>query len=364
VCPCAFIYLLALNPDMLFQKLNCMYFTLADKGNHDWLIDQLIYNDEGELRIQEPKPLNNGEETKHEEDEKCKPDTDDIKNVKMATAHDTKSMSDKISESNLKAPNISNVEASVSQKPGSGPTLRFSLSHERPLNLPFSSTDTTPINESMFDIIPSPIDKRQETMFLGDRRICRTPTLSIASDLQVEVSEVGSPTSTVDDSDRDSALYDGDIDKGVSSGSEDLWGASFHGRGGARNEEDNNGEDVSKVVSPISLRQIDEDVANVSSYSSRDEGPDDTPTCCAVNTDHNVFGNYMEYSEAKNDVPQSSNSSDVTTPQNELIGSSMDQLPNETHQEKQQVSPFGLIKGNYLSYIPTSHIIQILNWFK
>jgi hypothetical protein len=283
--------------------------------------------------------------------------------VKVATDHDTKSMSDQISESNLIAPNISNVEASVSQKPGSGPTLRFSLSRERLLNLPVSSTDTTPVNESMFDIIPSPIDKRQETMFLTDRRICHTPTYSIASDLQVEVSEVGSPTSTVDDSDRDSALYDGDIDKGVSSGSEDLWGASFHGRAVARNEEDNIGEDVnnsSKVVSPISLRQIDEDVADVSSYSSRDEGPDDTPTCCAVNTDQNVFGNYMEYSEAKYDVPQSSNSSDVTTPQNELIGSSTDQFPNETHQEKQQVSHFDLINGNYLSYIPTSHIIQIL----
>ncbi|CAL5202477.1 unnamed protein product [Lathyrus oleraceus] len=298
---------------------------LPDKGNHDWLIEQLIDNGGAEERIREPKPLNKGKETKLENDEKCKTHIDD-----------TKTMSFQSGESGSTVPNISHIETkTVSQKPVSGLASRFSKSHERLLSLPVSFTDTKTTHESMCDIVPSPVDKRQETMFSSDRRLCHTPTYSIASDLQVEVSEVGSPSSTVDDNgdtnsssdrDRDSMLYDGDIDRDISSGSEDLWGASFHGKGGVKTEENNNGEDTNnilkEVASPISLRQIDEeDVADVSSYSSRDEGPDDTPTCCVVNTDHNVFGNYSKFSRG--------NSSYDTISQNQLIGSPMDQISEE-----------------------------------
>ncbi|WJX31339.1 hypothetical protein P8452_19775 [Trifolium repens] len=318
-----------------------------DKGNHDWLIDQLMYNEGAEIGIQEPSK---GEKTTYEDDGKCKTDIDDMKNNKSETNHDTKFMSGQTSESSLKVPHISNVETnSVSQNLGKRMASKFSKSHERLFNLQDSTTNTTTINESMYENIPSPIDKRQEAMFLADRRLCHTPTYSIASDLQVEVSEVGSPASTVDEngesnssSDRDSAIYDGDIDRDVSSGSEDLWGASLHGGGAVRDrEEDNNGEDINNnskdIVSPISLRQVDEDdAADVSSYSSRDEGPEDTPTCCVVKSDHNVFGNYMKYSIGKHEVPQSSHSSNETTPQNQLIGSSMDHLPDETHQGTQQ----------------------------
>ncbi|CAK8565886.1 unnamed protein product [Lathyrus sativus] len=305
---------------------------LPDKGNHDWLIEQLIYNDGAEHGIQEPKPLVKGKEAKLENDEKCKTHIDD-----------TKTMSVQSSESGSKVSNISNIETnSVSQKPGSGPASRFLKSHERLLSLPVSFTDTKTMNESMCDSVPSPLDKRQETMFSGDRRLCHTPTYSIASDLQVELSEIGSPSSTVDDNvdsnsssdrDRDSMLYDGDIDRDVSSGSEDLWGASFHGKG-IKTEENNNGEDANnslkEIASPMSLRQIDEeDVADVSSYSSRDEGREDTPTCCVVNTDHNAFGNYMKFSRGKYEVPQSSRSPYDTISQNKLIGSPMDQISEE-----------------------------------
>ncbi|CAI8596853.1 unnamed protein product [Vicia faba] len=307
---------------------------LPDKGNHDWLIEQLIYNDGAEKGIQAPKPLIKGDETKRENDEKCKTDIDE-----------TKTMSVQTSEPASRAPNISNIETnSVSQKPESRLASRLSKSQERLLNIPVSFNETKTIHESMCDTVPSPVDKRQETMFSGDRRLCHTPTYSIASDLQVEVSEIGSPTSTVDDNgdtnsssdrDRDSMLYDGDIDRDVSSGSEDLWGASFHGKGGVKTEENNSSEDVNnslkEIASPISLRQIDEedDAADVSSYSSRDEGPEDTPTCCVVNSDHNVFGNYTKFSRGKNDVPQSSRSSYDTLSQNQLINSPMDQISEE-----------------------------------
>ncbi|GAU13394.1 hypothetical protein TSUD_126900 [Trifolium subterraneum] len=288
-----------------------------DKGNHDWLIDQLMYNEGAEIGIQEPKPLRMREEITHEEDGKW-----------MAS--------------------------------------RYSKSHERLFNIPNSSTNTTTINESMYENIPSPVDKRQEAMFLADRRLCHTPTYSIASDLQVEVSEVGSPTSTVDEngesnssSERESALYDGDIDRGVSSGDEDLWGASFHGGGGVKSREDvNNGEDVNNnskdTVSPICSKQIDEDdAADVSSYSSRDEGPDDTPTCCVVKTDHNVFGNYMKYS-----IEITPQSSAEITPQNQLIGTSMDHLPDETQQEQRNQSENSTNESHVINDVSNSTTIE------
>ncbi|KAJ8437916.1 hypothetical protein Cgig2_031432 [Carnegiea gigantea] len=57
-------------------------------------------------------------------------------------------------------------------------------------------------------------------------------TFSIASDMQVEVSETGSPTSGPPDpnspTDRESLVYDGDVDKDANSGDEDLWAASPH----------------------------------------------------------------------------------------------------------------------------------------
>ncbi|XP_027337465.1 uncharacterized protein LOC113851189 [Abrus precatorius] len=309
----------------------------ADKGNHDWLIDQLIYNENSESGLQPSDPLRKGEGTTHEEDEKCKTDMVNIKEEKMENDHETKFMSDQVSEPNL-VPNISNIETDkASEQQGLGPS--FPKPHKRLLNLPISNTattSTTTINDSIYDTVTSIVDKRQENMFLTDRRLCHTPTYSIASDLQVEVSEIGSPASTVDENaetssspDRDSILYDGDIDKGVSSGSEDLWGTSFHGGREpqeAKNEEDNaDVNNISKgVVSPIALRQIDEEnVADVSSLSSKSDVPEDTPTY-AINSDHNIFG-FVKNSMEETEAPQSSNASHV-----------LDQLPNETLSERPQ----------------------------
>ncbi|KAJ1419376.1 hypothetical protein SESBI_15126 [Sesbania bispinosa] len=57
---------------------------------------------------------------------------------------------------------------STHRKPVTG--LRFSMPHDRLLNLPVP-TNTT-INESMYDTVPSPLDKRHENMFLtADRRV-------------------------------------------------------------------------------------------------------------------------------------------------------------------------------------------------
>ncbi|TKY47132.1 hypothetical protein E2542_SST29187 [Spatholobus suberectus] len=303
----------------------------TDKGTHDWLIDQLIYN-EGV-----PNPLEKGEETTHEEDRKCKTKIANLEDEKVKNDHETKSTSDQISELDL-TPNISNIETvEVLEKPGSGP--RFPKAYARLFNLPLSTlatttTSTTNINEAMYTTITSVVDKRQESMFLTNGRLCHTPTYSVASDLQVEVSDVGSPRSIIDENaetnssiDRDSILYDGDIDRDVSSGSEELWGASFHGgkeAQGIRIEEDNvevnnNSKDV---VSPLALRHVDEENAvDVSLLSSKSDMPKDASTH-AINSHHNIFG-YMKHPVGEIEAPQSSNSSYA-----------FDQLPNETHSDK------------------------------
>ncbi|KAE9594152.1 hypothetical protein Lalb_Chr18g0050791 [Lupinus albus] len=235
---------------------------ISDKGDHDWLIDQLLYTEGSESGFQAYNAPREGEETTHQDDGQRKIHSSEMKDVKAESAHETKSMSGHTSEPNL-FPNDSNVEPS---RVSDNSRLRFHVPHQRLLKFPSSSSTT--ITE---EHIPSPFNKKHD-LFSNDRRICHTPTYSIASDLQVEVSEVGSPASTVEEtaetnstSERDSVVYDGDIDRDVSSGSEDLWGASFHGRGetqGVSNEDIAKGNNSFKdITSPISLRQIDEENA-------------------------------------------------------------------------------------------------------
>ncbi|KAL9269923.1 hypothetical protein AKJ16_DCAP25800 [Drosera capensis] len=75
-----------------------------------------------------------------------------------------------------------------------------------------------------------PITKMEERSFYTSRPF-HTPTCSIASDMLVEVSEAGSPTFNVEPNsptDRESLVYDGDVDKEIDSDDEELWGASPH----------------------------------------------------------------------------------------------------------------------------------------
>ncbi|ESW18732.1 hypothetical protein PHAVU_006G065500 [Phaseolus vulgaris] len=291
-----------------------------DKGTHDWLIDQLIYSGSEESGLQTSNPSIKGDESTHEEDGKCKIDMNDMKGETMK--HKTKSISNQISDSGL-------------EKSGRWP--KFPKPHERVFNLPISTSSTSAIssniNEAMYETVTSVIDKRQENMFLTSGRLCHTPTYSVASDLQVEVSEIGSPTSTVGENDeinsstdRDSILYDGDIDRDISSGSEELWGASFHGvketqkvkNDGDNVEVNNSSKDV---VSPFDPCHIDEENAvDVCSSSSKSDVPENTPTH-AIDSHHNIFG-YTKHFMGGNEAPQSSN-----------FSRTLDQFPNETHSE-------------------------------
>ncbi|OIW19938.1 hypothetical protein TanjilG_30872 [Lupinus angustifolius] len=299
---------------------------LSDKGNHDWLIDQLLYT-EGS-GFQADNAPREGAETTHEENEQCKMNMDDMKNDKVENSRETKSMSE---------------TSRISEKLG----LRFRVPHQRFLKFPISTSST--LNEEQ---IPSPFDKKHD-LFSNHRRICHTPTYSIASDLQVEVSEVGSSASTIEEiaetnstTDRDSIIYDGDIDRNVSSGSEELWEASFHGRGEAQGvtAEGNNNSSMD-ITSPICERQIDEEnVAGVSSFSSKYEMLDNTPTY-AMNSDH-IF-DYMQHSVGEIEAPQSSNSPHVSSPQKGFIDSSVDHLHNETNSEK--IEEWNMLSQNFIN---------------
>ncbi|XP_022642964.1 GATA zinc finger domain-containing protein 14-like [Vigna radiata var. radiata] len=298
----------------------------TDKGTHDWLIDQLIYNESGESSengengLQTFNPSMKGEESTHKEDEKHNIDMNDMKDEKVE--YETKVMSNQTNESRP-------------EKSGQWP--KFPKSHGRVLNLPSSTSNTSAtssnINEVMYENITSVIDKRQENMFLTNGRLCHTPTHSVASDLQVEVSEIGSPTSTVGENaeinssiDRDSVLYDGDIDRDISSGSEELWGASYHGVKeveGVKNEENDVEVNNSSrgFVSTFDTCHIDgENTTDICSSSSKYDVPENTPTH-ATNNHHNIF-DYLKHPMEESQAPQSSNSSHA-----------LDQFPNETQPE-------------------------------
>ncbi|KAL6967644.1 hypothetical protein U1Q18_033453 [Sarracenia purpurea var. burkii] len=116
-------------------------------------------------------------------------------------------------------------------------------------------------NELLHDSSPSSFGKKRpdERFFFADKRVNHTPTHSIASDLQVEVSEVSSPELTIDgtispeDSDRGSPInYEGDADgeKETTSGTEEMWVASSQL---SRVEEN---ESISREVHEISEQEI------------------------------------------------------------------------------------------------------------
>lgn len=322
-------------------------FTLAGMGNHDWF-EHLTSKEGSESEYKALSPVIERKETKHEEDGKSKTETAAMKDEELENANATKSISDHTSEPDLTT-KITNVErAKVSEK--QGPTIP--KPRERVLNFPMFSTNATNINDSLYESFPSPVDRNQENMLFTGTCLSHTPSHSIASDLQVEVSEVGSPTLTVDEShetntttDGESVVYDGDIDKDITSGSEDMWGASLHSRG-VRGISEHDISEVNNwrdIASPFAPQNIDEEnAADVSSMSSRSDISEDTPTH-AISRDHKIFGNFKDF-VGETDAYHPSPSSDVSTHWKrsmQLMDKSVNHLPHEAHSEQPEVSHFG-----------------------
>ncbi|KAI5435257.1 hypothetical protein KIW84_021901 [Lathyrus oleraceus] len=190
-----------------------------------------------------------GSETTHEEKGKCKIDM-----VGM-----------ECEEVDNNDPTITSIEGVIALPPN--PQEEF-------LDFPLSTTNVTNINDSLYESLSIPVLKSNENMLVTNGLIRHTPSVSLASDLQVEFSEIGSPTLTVDD------CHD------------DMWGA---------NEscdpdilEPNNWRDIGS--SSFSLRNLDEENGGELSFRSpRSDLRDDTPTYTA-RRDHNIFGNARKIS--------------------------------------------------------------------
>ena len=100
-----------------------------------------------------------------------------------------------------------------------------------PNSLPCPVPKARAVAEPSYDSSPSAIDNtRMEEHFFYKLKPGHTPNHSIASDMQVEVSEIGSPPliedGTASSNDDESLIYDGDSENEFTSGSEELWGAS------------------------------------------------------------------------------------------------------------------------------------------
>ncbi|KAK8679819.1 hypothetical protein V6N13_145253 [Hibiscus sabdariffa] len=82
-----------------------------------------------------------------------------------------------------------------------------------------------------YDSSPSPRRTEFNLFYNTYRRQGHTRNCSLASDLQVEVSEVGSTTLSTDGTFspvEGDVTYDGDVDRDINSDSEELWGGSFN----------------------------------------------------------------------------------------------------------------------------------------
>ncbi|CAI8585695.1 unnamed protein product [Vicia faba] len=216
---------------------------LSGLANHDGL-EKLNSLEGCESKLQAPNPSNEGEETTHDDKGKCKLDI-----VGMQSE-----------EENKNDPTITNIEEVIDLT--SNPQDEF-------LDFPLSSTNVTNLNDSLYESLATPVFKSNENVLFTTGLIRHAHSCSLASDLQVEFSEIGSPTLTVDDS------------------HEDMWGA---------NEscdldvlEPNNWREVGS--SSFSLRYIDEENGGELNFRSlRSDMRDDTPTYTMCR-DHNIFGN-------------------------------------------------------------------------
>lgn len=185
------------------------------------------------------------------------------------------------------------------------------------LDFPISSTDVSNINDSLYDSLSTPEDKNKENTLFTNGLILHAPSVSLASDLQVEFSEIGSPTLTTDES------------------HEDLWGENEVSEQDDILEADN-WSDIGS--SSISLQNNDEEnAAHVSFMSPTTDILDDSPTY-AMSSDHNIHGNVRQTTGV------SQYSSDVLGRWKRLMrlmDTHVEHLPQERLSENLEVSRFG-----------------------
>ncbi|XP_054817408.1 uncharacterized protein LOC129317099 isoform X1 [Prosopis cineraria] len=320
------------------RRFSDRFKRLPDKGNHDLIIEKLFSksNDAGagvSTGVKAPKPLLVKFETTDQENAKSKTDIFGLRWKKLVNAQVQKSFSDVKVESGFVENNnhgFVEIDHNVSNNGSFGVLEKpeESKTHHKPINkkfLNFPIATGTAICEAPLNSLSYPTSKNQEDMPFPDRCIFHEPTCSIASDLQVEFSEIGSPTTLTIDG--ESVLFDGDIDKEtvLSPKSDDLGPISINLRAGDKDiaEVSNN----SPKSSSIYLLQKVEDVIDVSSLSSTSDFYGDSPTLGKINYDYNFFS----------DIRKDKAETQVTHPSDFLIGRSVDHLSRETQFERREV---------------------------
>ncbi|KAI8016685.1 hypothetical protein LOK49_LG05G01388 [Camellia lanceoleosa] len=161
-----------------------------------------------------------------------------------------------------------NVPISMANKDEILKSLGFSV----PKNIAVDKEDNARRNELLYDSSPSSFEKKrpEECLFYVDG-LDHTRSHSMASDLQVEVSEVSSPAQTIDGitspSDGEFMVYDVDVDteKKTTSSGEEMWAASPNL---SRVEEN---ELKSKYINEVSEQDIIE--VGFSSINKKSEDP-------------------------------------------------------------------------------------------
>ncbi|XP_054817409.1 uncharacterized protein LOC129317099 isoform X2 [Prosopis cineraria] len=227
------------------RRFSDRFKRLPDKGNHDLIIEKLFSksNDAGagvSTGVKAPKPLLVKFETTDQENAKSKTDIFGLRWKKLVNAQVQKSFSDVKVESGFVENNnhgFVEIDHNVSNNGSFGVLEKpeESKTHHKPINkkfLNFPIATGTAICEAPLNSLSYPTSKNQEDMPFPDRCIFHEPTCSIASDLQVEFSEIGSPTTLTIDG--ESVLFDGDIDKEtvLSPKSDDLGPISINLRAG------------------------------------------------------------------------------------------------------------------------------------
>ena len=200
-----------------------------------------------DIDLVEPEDSNHNEainssEGKHGMIRESANDRIEIEGEKMGIPHNLEPGLDCGNEVRMETDSIKNNDScysssseateSVLDQTSKSPGIR-SDQVRKSLNLSIPPKGKT-VNRLPYDSSPSPSERRRTdfNLFYSTHRRRHTPTCSIASDLQVEVSEVGSPSLTTDGTvssvDGDSVSYDGDVERDITSDSEEMWGGSFN----------------------------------------------------------------------------------------------------------------------------------------
>ncbi|KAG6607297.1 hypothetical protein SDJN03_00639, partial [Cucurbita argyrosperma subsp. sororia] len=207
--------------------------SIADKGEHDWLIEQLLFKSDPQTEKKKPIAV----ETRGIQTEDL-PQARDVNELELESDQEEippDSQSEFEMELELELEMTQDVSSqsshsSSSDNPGAvicddvrvvSKNFESKLSNALHKSLSCRVPKKKLIKEPLRDFSPTTFNKNkmEERLPYPDKVPCQTPTYSIASDLQVEVSEIGSPP-TVDgnNTDGESLNPDWEVEKEASFG--------------------------------------------------------------------------------------------------------------------------------------------------